>query len=86
MYETLKQLLGLELEAKDLSFMQISLRGIVVFIAALVIVRSANKRFLSKMTALDAILDPTVPKLNFHQATHRDHLWAQVSVVWSVPV
>lgn len=50
------ELLGQGLEPKDLNFMQVSLRGIVVFIAAIVIVRLADKRFLSKMTALDAIL------------------------------
>jgi uncharacterized membrane protein YcaP (DUF421 family) len=56
LYETLKQILGLELEPKDLSFIQISLRGIIVFTIALVIIRVANKRFLSKMTAFDALL------------------------------
>src|SRR5204863_8153896 len=49
-------ILGLELEPKDLSFIQISLRGIIVFTIALVIIRVANKRFLSKMTAFDALL------------------------------
>jgi uncharacterized membrane protein YcaP (DUF421 family) len=39
-----------------LTFLQVSLRGIIVFIVALIIVRVANKRFLSKMTAFDAIL------------------------------
>jgi len=54
--ETFKQILGAELEGRDLSFVQISLRAIIVFIIALVIVRVANKRFLSKMTAFDALL------------------------------
>jgi len=54
--ETFKQILGLELEPKDLGFMQISLRAIIVFTIALVIMRVANKRFLSKMTAFDALL------------------------------
>jgi uncharacterized membrane protein YcaP (DUF421 family) len=55
-YESIRQLLGLGLEPKDLSFIQMSLRGIVVFVTALAIVRVGNKRFLSKMTAFDAIL------------------------------
>jgi len=55
-YESVKDVLGLGLEAKDLSFIQIALRGVVVFVVSLVMVRVANKRFLSKMTAFDAIL------------------------------
>ena len=55
-YDSLKQILGLGLEAKDITFLQMALRGIVVFMVALATVRVANKRFLSKMTAFDAIL------------------------------
>jgi uncharacterized membrane protein YcaP (DUF421 family) len=55
-YQAIEKVLGLRLDAKDLSFVQISLRGIIVFIVALVIIRVANKRFLSKMTAFDALL------------------------------
>ena len=55
-YEGVKQILGLGLEPKDLSFIQISLRGVVVFIVSLVMVRVANRRFLAKMSAFDAIL------------------------------
>jgi Predicted membrane protein len=55
-YESLKQVLGLGLEPKDLTFVQIALRGVIVFVVSLVMVRFANKRFLSKMTAFDAIL------------------------------
>lgn len=49
-------LLGLHVEPKDLLFHQIALRGIVVFLLALVMVRLGDKRFLSKKTAFDAIL------------------------------
>jgi len=55
-YETIKAVLGLGLEPKELTFMQISLRGAIVFIVSLLIVRVANKRFLAKMSAFDAIL------------------------------
>src|SRR3954454_23680610 len=55
-YQTLKDILGLGLEPKDLTFIQISLRGIIVFIVSLAMVRVANKRFLAKMSAFDAIL------------------------------
>jgi uncharacterized membrane protein YcaP (DUF421 family) len=52
----INHLLGLGLEAKDLSFLQISLRGIIVFIAALAMVRLGDKRFLARRSAFDAIL------------------------------
>jgi uncharacterized membrane protein YcaP (DUF421 family) len=54
--EVLIQLLGIEAEPKQLSVLQVSLRGAIVFIAGIVMLRCADKRFLSKMTALDAIL------------------------------
>lgn len=49
-------LLGLELQPKDLAFGQIASRGLVVFIVSLIAVRCGDKRFLSKITAFDAIL------------------------------
>src|SRR5947208_5737464 len=55
-YESIRQILGLGLEPKDLGFIQVSLRGLIVFIVTLVMVRVGNKRFLSKMTAFDVIL------------------------------
>jgi len=48
--------LGIGLEAKDLTWGQVSLRGIVIFIAALVMVRVADKRFMGKKAAFDVIL------------------------------
>jgi YetF C-terminal domain len=48
--------LGLGQDAAALTFTQISLRGIIVFIATLVIVRCGDRRFLSQKTAFDAVL------------------------------
>jgi uncharacterized membrane protein YcaP (DUF421 family) len=48
--------LGLGRDASALTFVQISLRGIIVFIAALVIIRCGDRRFLSQKTAFDAVL------------------------------
>jgi len=48
--------LGLGREATELTFAQISLRGIIVFLAALAIVRCGDRRFLSQKTAFDAVL------------------------------
>ena len=49
-------LLGLSLEPKNLTFVQISLRGVIVFIAALAMVRLGHKRSLSHKTPFDAVL------------------------------
>jgi uncharacterized membrane protein YcaP (DUF421 family) len=49
-------LLGLGLEPKDLTFVQISLRGMIVFIATLAMVRIGHKRSLARKTAFDAVL------------------------------
>ena len=55
-WEGVRQFLGLGLEPKNLTFVQISVRGIIVFIAALIMVRLADRRFLAKLSAFDAIL------------------------------
>jgi len=52
----LEALLGLGREAASLTFLQISLRGVLVFAATLVIVRCGDRRFLSQKTAFDAVL------------------------------
>src|ERR1700719_4226943 len=49
-------ILGLGLEPKDLTFVQISLRGIIVFIATLIMIRIGHKRSLARKTAFDAVL------------------------------
>jgi uncharacterized membrane protein YcaP (DUF421 family) len=54
--EATNSILGLNVAPQDLTLLQISARGVVVFIAALVMVRLGDKRFLSKKTAFDAIL------------------------------
>ncbi len=52
----IENLLGLGVQPIELTLAQVCLRGIIVFIAALIIVRIANKRFLAKMTAFDSVL------------------------------
>jgi uncharacterized membrane protein YcaP (DUF421 family) len=49
-------LLGLGVEPKDLTFVQISLRGIIVFLATLAMIRVGHKRSLARKTAFDAVL------------------------------
>src|SRR5436190_21620476 len=49
-------LLGLGVEPKGLTFLQVSLRGVIIFIATLVMVRLSSKRSLAEKTAFDAAL------------------------------
>jgi uncharacterized membrane protein YcaP (DUF421 family) len=55
-YDFCAPVLGLGLEPKDLTFVQISLRGIIVFVATLIMVRVGHKRSLARKTAFDAVL------------------------------
>src|SRR5256885_16609185 len=55
-YDSVAQLLGLGMETKDLTFLQVSLRGVIVFVATLVMVRFSSKRSLAEKTAFDAVL------------------------------
>jgi uncharacterized membrane protein YcaP (DUF421 family) len=52
----LQAALGLGRDATALTLTQISLRGVIVFIVALVVVRCGDRRFLSQKTAFDAVL------------------------------
>jgi uncharacterized membrane protein YcaP (DUF421 family) len=54
--QLLHTLLGIGTEPKALSFLQVSVRGITVFIATLIMVRLSSKRSLAEKTAFDAVL------------------------------
>ena len=44
------------MEPKELTFMQVSLRGVIIFLVALLMVRVSSRRSLAEKTAFDAIL------------------------------
>jgi uncharacterized membrane protein YcaP (DUF421 family) len=54
--QSLHTLLGLGTEPKELTFLQVSTRGIIVFVATLIMVRLSSKRSLAEKTAFDAVL------------------------------
>jgi uncharacterized membrane protein YcaP (DUF421 family) len=54
--QSIEALLGLGVEPKELTFLQVSLRGVIVFIATLVMIRLSSKRSLAEKTAFDAAL------------------------------
>jgi hypothetical protein len=45
--QSLQTLLGLGVEPKQLTFLQVPVRGVIVFIAALIMVRLSSKRSLA---------------------------------------
>ncbi len=55
-YDSLSSLLGLDLQSKDYSFLQVSLRGIIVLMAGLIMIRIGKKRSLAQKTAFDTAL------------------------------
>jgi uncharacterized membrane protein YcaP (DUF421 family) len=55
-WNSLEIFLGLGVQPKDLTFVQISVRGIIVFLATLIMVRLGHKRPLAQKTPFDAIL------------------------------
>src|SRR5436190_13853911 len=56
LYDFVDSLLGLQLEPKQLTFTQISLRGAIIFVLSLFMVRLSSRRSLAQKTAFDAIL------------------------------
>ena len=54
--QLLQPLLGIGIEPKELSFLQVSIRGVIVFVATLIMVRLSSKRSLAEKTAFDAVL------------------------------
>ena len=55
-WNSFETLVGLGVEPKGLTFVQISLRGIIVFLATLIMVRLGHKRSLARKTPFDAVL------------------------------
>src|SRR5881392_375614 len=53
--QSLHTLLGIGTEPRNLTFLQVSIRGIIVFIATLIMVRLGSKRSLAEKTAFDAV-------------------------------
>lgn len=62
-YDFLRPILGLGEEPKQLDAVQVSLRALIVFAAAIFIVRVADKRFLSRKTAFDVVLGLIIASL-----------------------
>ncbi|MBV9617937.1 MAG: DUF421 domain-containing protein [Verrucomicrobia bacterium] len=55
-YDFLAPILGLDLQPKDLTFLQISVRALIVFLATLIMIRFGHKRSLARKTGFDAVL------------------------------
>ncbi|MBM1171529.1 DUF421 domain-containing protein [Microvirga arabica] len=55
-YENVRVALGLGLESKDISVLQMGLRAAIVYVVTVLMVRLAKKRFMGRATAFDVIL------------------------------
>jgi uncharacterized membrane protein YcaP (DUF421 family) len=55
-FDFITVLLGLGVEPKNLTFLQICLRGGIVFVSALVMLRLGDRRALAQKTAFDTVL------------------------------
>lgn len=53
---TASDILGLDQQGHDLTFLQMCGRGVIVFAAGLLLVRFADKRFFAKKNAFDVLL------------------------------
>jgi uncharacterized membrane protein YcaP (DUF421 family) len=56
MLDLIDQIMGLSLKSEQLGFGQMAARAVVMYVALIIVVRSAKKRFLSNATAFDFIL------------------------------
>jgi uncharacterized membrane protein YcaP (DUF421 family) len=56
LWNSIQSLLGLGIETKELTFLNIAARGLIVFVATLIMVRFSSKRSLAEKTAFDAVL------------------------------
>jgi len=56
MLDLIDRVMGLSVKAEDLGFGHMAARAIVMYLALIVLVRAAKKRFLSNATAFDFIL------------------------------
>src|SRR5438046_5733135 len=55
-WDSVGELVGLGVESKYLTFLQVSLRGVIVFGATWVMMRLSSNRSLAEKTAFDAVL------------------------------
>ena len=62
-YDFLRPILGLSEDPKELNTLQVTLRALIGFAAAIAIVRVADKRFLSRKTAFDVVLGLIIASL-----------------------
>ncbi len=55
-WNSLQGALGIGVEAKELAFLQLALRAIIIYVASVALVRLGKKRFLGRGTAFDTLL------------------------------
>src|SRR5687768_8311106 len=56
MQDWMHSALGMGVEPNDMTLLQVSLRAVIIFFAALVLIRIADKRFMANKTGFDLLL------------------------------
>ena len=56
LFSVMDAALGLGAEPRELSVLQTSLRAVIIFVAATIMVRVGSRRFIGRSTALDVML------------------------------
>lgn len=69
-FSMLDQIFGIE--SKELSYLQVVARSIVIYIIGIALVRLGNKRFVGKMTAFDIIIAIIIGSLLSRAITNTD--------------
>jgi uncharacterized membrane protein YcaP (DUF421 family) len=73
--DSVNAFLGVGQDPKHLTLLQIAMRGIIVFVVTLIMVRLGDKRFLSKKTAFDAILGLILASMLARAVNGSSALW-----------
>ena len=86
MQEVFTGLFGLGVEAKDLSALQLSARGVLILFAALVLVRIGAKRAMARKTPLDMVMIVIVGSLLSRSINGSGPLFGTIAAAFVVVV
>ena len=79
-WSNLNVFLGEGLQAKELTLLQVCLRGLIVFLGTLAIVRVARRRFLARLTPFDTVLAFMLASVLARAINGSSRLWSSLVV------
>jgi uncharacterized membrane protein YcaP (DUF421 family) len=84
MWQTLTLLFGLESEPKDLTALQLSARGILILLVALILMRLGAKRALARKTPFDMVLIVIVGSLLSRSINGSGPLFGTIAAAFAI--